>query len=169
MVIVNAQTNQHAGRVAALVWISVAGLALYGGGLAGALAAPGGKEVWVPPGAPCPSAMKMKRLAAVVAGLLFVAGVTSSLVGQAQALQWCSRSTGSLSATTLRTGSRSTRLLQGKRPDVEPRTRKARDLDRRRHQPRHVGLADAVVDLRVAQGAKIKIVGAVFDLTPLNI
>src|SRR2546423_1941263 len=33
-----------------------------------------------------------------------------------------------------------------------------------------VGLADAVVVIpRVAQGAKIKIVGAVFDLTPLNI
>jgi NitT/TauT family transport system substrate-binding protein len=33
-----------------------------------------------------------------------------------------------------------------------------------------VGLADAVVVIpRVAQGAKIKVVGAVFDLTPLNI
>jgi NitT/TauT family transport system substrate-binding protein len=33
-----------------------------------------------------------------------------------------------------------------------------------------IGLADAVVVIpRVAQGAKIKIVGAVFDLTPLNI
>src|SRR5947208_15665976 len=33
-----------------------------------------------------------------------------------------------------------------------------------------VGLADAVVVIpRVAQGARIKIVGAVFDLTPLNI
>src|SRR5918993_659265 len=33
-----------------------------------------------------------------------------------------------------------------------------------------VGLADAVVVIpRVAQGAKVKIVGAVFDLTPLNI
>src|SRR5437773_5373820 len=33
-----------------------------------------------------------------------------------------------------------------------------------------IGLADAVVVIpRIAQGAKIKIVGAVFDLTPLNI
>src|SRR5207245_10880404 len=33
-----------------------------------------------------------------------------------------------------------------------------------------LGLADAVVVIpRVAQGARIKIVGAVFDLTPLNI
>src|SRR5688572_30982789 len=33
-----------------------------------------------------------------------------------------------------------------------------------------LGLADAVVVIpRVAQGAKIKVVGAVFDLTPLNI
>ena len=33
-----------------------------------------------------------------------------------------------------------------------------------------IGLADAVVVIpRVAQGAKVKVVGAVFDLTPLNI
>jgi len=71
-----------------------------------------------------------------------------------------------------RTGSRSTRVLQIARLDVELQNSKGSGdsiakVDTNRAD---VGLADAVVVIpRVAQGARIKIVGAVFDNTPLNI
>ena len=84
-----------------------------------------------------------------------------------------SRSTGSRSATTPPTGWRSTRATTRPRGSTSSsRTPRARATRSPRSTPGRadIGLADsAVVIAAVARGAKVKVVGMVFDKTPLNI
>src|SRR5919108_5384387 len=113
----------------------------------------------------------MKRLAAIVVAVLVAAAAGASVAQPAQklvfALNWFAVGDHAAYWVALDKGYYKSRGL-----DVELQNSKGSGdsiakVDTGRAD---VGLADAVVVIpRVAQGAKIKIVGAVFDLTPLNI
>src|ERR671936_110482 len=134
-------------------------------------------ERWASPrdaGRPGPTPheeVAMKRLAAVVVAVLVVAAAGSSVAQPAQklvfALNWFAVGDHAAYWVALDKGYYKSRGL-----DVELQNSKGSGdsiakVDTGRAD---IGLADAVVVIpRVAQGAKIKIVGAVFDLTPLNI
>jgi NitT/TauT family transport system substrate-binding protein len=113
----------------------------------------------------------MKRLAAVVVAVLVAAAAGASVAQPAQklvfALNWFAVGDHAAYWVALDKGYYKSRGL-----DVELQNSKGSGdsiakVDTGRAD---IGLADAVVVIpRVAQGAKIKIVGAVFDNTPLNI
>ena len=113
----------------------------------------------------------MKRMAVVAVALLLVAGVVGVEAQAPQkvvfALNWFAVGDHAAYWVALDKG-----YYKAKGLDVELQNSKGSGdsiakVDTNRAD---IGLADAVVVIpRVAQGARIKIVGAVFDLTPLNI
>jgi NitT/TauT family transport system substrate-binding protein len=114
----------------------------------------------------------MKRMAASTIALLLVAAVMGGVEAQSPqkvvfALNWFAVGDHAAYWVALDKG-----YYRAKGLDVELQNSKGSGdsiakVDTNRAD---IGLADAVVVIpRVAQGAKIKIVGAVFDLTPLNI
>jgi NitT/TauT family transport system substrate-binding protein len=114
----------------------------------------------------------MKRMAALTIALLLVAAVMGGVEAQSPqkvvfALNWFAVGDHAAYWVALDKG-----YYKAKGLDVELQNSKGSGdsiakVDTNRAD---IGLADAVVVIpRVAQGAKIKIVGAVFDLTPLNI